>query len=238
MVRTRILRVLFACFSHLIVAPSGFHPYLLNGACNCRTSVRNYLSLMTPPESPSLSLFHTAVSNLATSIPRLHLPVPLQQEPSTSGNGMLDYTSLQEFSNRVEIYAGRHSRVWTSICTKTKKSVIVKASPFRQPFSLSSYLSKSLLSAAETTFPVSGNSIHFPLPEFPRHDVDTLGSNDFHAYQRNKQQGYIKDKMVARHFTQVSREIEIMKKINNQGVVMILGTFQDARCIYIVQVHT
>lgn len=43
--------------------------------------------------------------------------------------------------------------------------------------------------------------------------------------------------MVARHFTQVSREIEIMKKINHLGVVMILGTFQDARCIYIVQEH-
>lgn len=41
--------------------------------------------------------------------------------------------------------------------------------------------------------------------------------------------------MVARHFQQVSREIDIMKRINRLGVVQIYGTFQDSKMIYIVQ---
>ena len=47
--------------------------------------------------------------------------------------------------------------------------------------------------------------------------------------------GYVKEKMRIRHFQQVAREVSLMQKCRVAGVVRFMGSFEDAKCIYIVQ---
>lgn len=47
--------------------------------------------------------------------------------------------------------------------------------------------------------------------------------------------GYVKEKMRVRHFQQVSREVSLMQKCRVAGIVRFAGSFEDTKCIYIVQ---
>ena len=91
---------------------------------------------------------------------------------SGSGGGVA-YSSVDDFSGRVEIYRGRHSVVWNAVCRATRRPLILK--------------------------------------------------------------GYVKEKMTERNFHQVRREIRLMRAIDWEGAVRILGDFEDAAAIYIVQ---
>lgn len=83
------------------------------------------------------------------------------------------YRSTDDFSNKVEIYRGRHSVVWSAVCKQTRGPIILKA--------------------------------------------------------------YLKSKMTERNFHQVRREIRLMLSISYAGAVKLLGTFEDAEAIYLVQ---
>ncbi|KAK9817875.1 hypothetical protein WJX72_003532 [[Myrmecia] bisecta] len=87
----------------------------------------------------------------------------------------IEYTSPDQFLQKVEIYRGRHSTVWSCICRDTAMPLVVK------------------------------------------------------AYQKNK--------MHARHFKNVRRELKILQlftRLGFSGVVTLLGTFETSEHIYII----
>uniref|UniRef100_A0A061QZC9 Protein kinase domain-containing protein n=1 Tax=Tetraselmis sp. GSL018 TaxID=582737 RepID=A0A061QZC9_9CHLO len=47
--------------------------------------------------------------------------------------------------------------------------------------------------------------------------------------------GYVKERMRERHFQQVAREVCLMQQCRVAGVVGFAGSFEDSKCIYIVQ---
>ena len=50
-----------------------------------------------------------------------------QQAPRSTAQQGPKYSSVDEFTNRVEIYRGRHSVVWNVVCKATKRALILKA---------------------------------------------------------------------------------------------------------------